>query len=350
MGKKRLISRSARYTGLLDKLEFEQAESPGALPTVAQLEGAKSWVADAQGDVSKVIEIVDRAKEVSSLENVSILLANAQDIQDVAEAKKAVAALEAMDDNKAYSLIVVGAITEDPAGSSPYQIKEFGTEEGLLLANATYSRDEGLRMMTDTLALASGERKTFVFTEVHDVNQTETKLIGGLREGGYSRPQELDHMITKGPEVYKEACENYTTRTPTQSPFDEWVLEQEKLEGESAEERRAKAAAETEAKKKEEIDDIAKEWAKREYFRQSMAGDMPYTEEEYRKSVWERALFEGDLKYRMVRGQDTDERKELADFKSNQKKKKEVMLERAKASLQDLLDEDDLQNGDDDEE
>jgi len=81
-----------------------------------------------------------------------------------------------------------------------------------------------------------------------------------------------------------------------------------------------------------------------------MAGDMPYTEEEYRKSVWERALFEGDLKYRMVRGQDTDERKELADFKSNQKKKKEVMLERAKASLQDLLDEDDLQNGDDDEE
>merc|ERR1711957_871220 len=128
------------------------------------------------------------------------------------------------------------------------------------------------------------------------------------------------------------------------------VLEQEKLENESAAERTERSRAETEAKKKEEIDDIAKEWAKREYFRQSMAGDMPYTEEEYRKSVWERALFEGDLKYRMVRGQDTDERKELADFKSNQNKKKEVMLERAKASLQDLLDEDDLQNGDDDEE
>jgi len=78
-----------------------------------------------------------------------------------------------------------------------------------------------------------------------------------------------------------------------------------------------------------------------------MAGDMPYTEDEYRQSVWERALFEGDLKYRMMRGQETDERKELADFKTNQKKKKEVMLERAKASLQDLLDEDDLQNLDD---
>merc|ERR1711956_26672 len=108
-----------------------------------------------------------------------------------------------------------------------------------------------------------------------------------------------------------------------------------------------KAAGEAQEKKKKEIEDIATEWAKREYFRQSMAGDMPYTEDEYRQSVWERALFEGDLKYRMMRGQETDERKELADFKTNQKKKKEVMLERAKASLQDLLDEDDLQNLDD---
>jgi len=346
--KKRLISRSARYTGLLDKLEFEQAESAGASPTVAQLEGAKTWVADAQGDIGKVMEILKRAQEVSSLENVSILLANAQDVF-VADAKKAVAALEGMDDSKAYSLIVVGAITENPAGSSPYQIKEFGTEEGLLLANATFSRDESLRMLTDCLALESSAKKAFTFSEVHDVNQTENKLVRGLREGGYSRPQELDHMITKGPDEYEKACADFKTRSPTQSPFDEWVLEQEKIENESAEDRSKRAAAEAEEKKKEEIDAIAKEWAKREYFRQSMAGDMPYTEEEYRKSVWERALFEGDLKYRMMRGQETDERKELADFKSNQEKKKEVMLERAKASLQELLDEDDRQNEDDDD-
>jgi len=345
--KKRLISRSARYSGLLDKLEFEQAESAGALPTVAQLEGAKSWVVDAKGDIGKVMEIVSRAQEVSSLENVNILLANAQDIF-VAEAKKAVAALEGMDDSKVYSLVVVGAITEDPAGGSPYQMKEFGTEEGLLLANATYSRDESLRMLTDCFALESGAKKSFVFSEVHDVNQTETKLIRGLREGGYSRPQELDHMITKGPVEYEKACANYTGRTPAQSPFDEWVLEQEKLENESAAERTERSRAEAEEEKKKEIDEIAKEWAKREYFRQSMAGDMPYTEEEYRKSVWERAIFEGDLKYRMMRGQNTDERKELADFKSQQEKKKEVMLERAKASLQELLDEDDRENGNDD--
>lgn len=69
---------------------------------------------------------------------------------------------------------------------------------------------------------------------------------------------------------------------------------------------------------------------------------MPYSEEEYIKSVWERALFEGDLKYRMMNGQETDERKELAEFKKQQEKKKAIMLERAKAGLQELLDEEDL--------
>ena len=68
---------------------------------------------------------------------------------------------------------------------------------------------------------------------------------------------------------------------------------------------------------------------------------MPYSEEEYIKSVWERALFEGDLKYRMLHGQETDERKELAEFKKKQEKKKAMMLERAKAALNQALGEDD---------
>ncbi len=69
---------------------------------------------------------------------------------------------------------------------------------------------------------------------------------------------------------------------------------------------------------------------------------MPYSEEEYIQSVWERALFEGDLKYRMMNGQETDERKELAEFKKKQEKKKAMMLERAKAGLQELLDGEEL--------
>ena len=58
------------------------------------------------------------------------------------------------------------------------------------------------------------------------------------------------------------------------------------------------------------------------------------SEEEYIKSVWERAMFEGDLKWRMMHGRDTDERKELADFLSEQEKKKEVALKRAQEALE----------------
>jgi hypothetical protein len=49
--------------------------------------------------------------------------------------------------------------------------------------------------------LESTCNKAIVFEEVTDVNATEYKLIKGLREGGYTRPQELDHMVVKGAAV-----------------------------------------------------------------------------------------------------------------------------------------------------
>jgi len=97
-----------------------------------------------------------------------------------------------------------------------------------------------------------------------------------------------------------------------------------------------------------EIEAIAKEWAKREYFRQSMAGTVQndMTEEQFVDSVWERAMFEGDLKYRQMKGEVTDEEAELADFKARQERKEETMLKRAKKELAELLEEDNL-GGDD---
>ena len=197
--KKRLISRSARYTGLLDKLDFVQAESEGALPTLEQLEGIKSWVVNAGSDISLLPKVADLVKS-SAVENVSVLITDAQTLTEPAASMEAVKAFD-LGEGKAFSVVAVGAITEIPEGAVPYQIKEFGTEEGLLPANATYSRDESLRAVTECLGLVSGCNKALTFAEVHNVNQTEFKLVKGLREGGYTRPQEFDHMLTDGPEV-----------------------------------------------------------------------------------------------------------------------------------------------------
>ena len=142
-------------------------------------------------------------------------------------------------------------------------------------------------------------------------------------------------------QAYETAIEEYKTRTPTQTPQDEWLAQKQKELDENAADRRVRVKEEYEIKKTKEIEDIAREWAKREYFRKATSGDMPYSEDEYIKSVWERALFEGDLKYRMLHGQETDERKELAEFKKKQEKKKVMALERAQAQLNAVLDEED---------
>jgi len=193
--KKRLISRSARYTGLLDKLDFMEASSAGALPTVEQLTGVKNWVANVGKDVSLIQKIAELAHAASSLENISILVTDGQEV----DPDMALSSVQSLDKaGKAFTIVVVGALKETPEGSAPYQICDFGTAAGVLPSNATYSRDEGLRLVTECLGLKSSMNKAMVFSEVTNVNQTEAKLVRGLREGGYNRAQEIDHMIAKG--------------------------------------------------------------------------------------------------------------------------------------------------------
>lgn len=78
--KKRLLSRSARYTGLLDKLDFKEAAVEGALPVAAQLEGVNSWLAAVESDgdmVARMKAIAELATGASDLENVSVMVTNA---------------------------------------------------------------------------------------------------------------------------------------------------------------------------------------------------------------------------------------------------------------------------------
>lgn len=68
-------------------------------------------------------------------------------------------------------------------------------------AKSVFSREEAYRMVTELLQLEAGVNKALAFAEVYNVNATEAKLVKGLREAGYARPQEIDHMIREGPEV-----------------------------------------------------------------------------------------------------------------------------------------------------
>jgi len=178
-------------------------------------------------------------------------------------------------------------------------------------------------------------------------------LIKGLREAGYARPQEIDHMLRDGPANYQSAVDDFNEKNPNYKDgyytTDAW-WEDEKFQA-SVKKSSLRAAEEIQQAKdarQEKIEEIAKEWAKREYFRQSMAGTIEegMSEEAFTESVKDRALFEGELKLRQINGEETDAESELADFKSQQERKKQAMLKRAKEELKEILDEEDL-GGDD---
>lgn len=348
--KKRLLSRSARYTGLLDKLDFVQAASPGALPAAGDLEGVKSWVACLEvtegSDIFADIEaIAGLAKAASSVENVAILVTGATEL-DQAASKKAVEALEG-DDSLSYTLVAVGTLQETQEGATAYRYMDFGTEEGVLPDTAVFSRDESLRMVTELLQLECGVNKALAFREVYNQNITEARLIKGLREAGYARPQEIDHMIRDGPSAYKEAVKEWKTKNPDAAKgytTDAW-WESEQFQ-KSVKARARKNEAEIQVAKDarvEEVEKIAREWAQREYFRVNMSADgTKLSEEDYIKEIWDRALFEGDLKYRQMNGEANDPDGELANFESQQERKQEIMLKRAKDELREVLDKENL--------
>ena len=204
--KKRLLSRSARYTGLLDKLDFKEAAIEGALPVAAQLEGVNSWLATFESNddlVVKVKAIAELAKGASDLENISVMVTNAAGENISAEDR--VSAVNALKETgKEYTLLVIGKLEDRDEGKVPYKFREFASdvdEDATLPEDAVFSREEAMRMVTETLQLDVGAKKALTFSEVYETNTTEAKLIKGLREAGYARCQEIDHMLRDGPKV-----------------------------------------------------------------------------------------------------------------------------------------------------
>jgi len=369
MGKKRLLSRSARYTGLLDKLDFKEAAAEGALPVPAQLEGINSWVAtlESNGDlVEKVKAIAALVKDASDLQNISIMVTNAGG-ESISAADR-VAVVDALKDcGKEYTLLVMGKLEDRDEGKTPYKFRDFASDDdelALLPEDAVFSREEAMRMVTETLQLDAGANKALTFSEVYQTNATEAKLIKGLRQAGYARCQEIDHLLRDGVENYQKALDDFDEKNPNWADgvtaTEAWWEDPKflkQLEEVKASYRNGEAPVEEEEEEEEiikdertlEIEKIATEWAKREFFSQSMAGTVSeeMSEEDFIESVWDRAMFEGDLKFRQMNGEEPDVDAELLDFKTQQERKQQTMLKMAKQELQDILEEENLGGVDD---
>ena len=199
LAKKRLIGRNARYTGLLDKLNFSEG---AALPTVDQLDDVSSWVAHVGGgDMSKVADIADVAEKAESVKNVAILVSGATSVGGDA-LKEAEEVLKSKATTFSYTLLVVPEWNDEPEASCAFGIVNatdvtdapFGESE-------SFSREESLRIITECLTLEKAAGKCVIANAAKDTKSLDHMLIQGMREIGFTRLAEIEHMVTMGAKV-----------------------------------------------------------------------------------------------------------------------------------------------------
>jgi len=320
LAKKRLIGREARYTGLLDKLDFSEGSS---LPTDEQLADVSSWVAHVTGgDMSTVAGIADAAEKADSVKNVAILVSGANSVGGDA-LKEAEELLKGKATTFAYTLMVVPEWNDEPEASCAFGIVNVtDVVDAPFVEGESFSRPESLRILTECLAIDKAAGKSVVANAAKEAKSLENMLILSMREIGFTRLEEIEHMVTSGVKGYKEAMaaeEDGSAWEKAPEESEEQKAERTKTKEEQLVLKREKRDADARLK---EVSAMAIQWAKREFLRKNLKRRITIKEDEFIQVVWDRAMFEADLKYRTMQGQAVNETEDRAQFKIDQEKKK----------------------------
>merc|ERR1719221_158648 len=322
VAKKRLIGRNARYTGLLDKLDFSEGT---ALPTIDQLTSISSWVVHIDGgDMSKLADIAELAETTGSVQNVAILVSDSQSV-GVNALKAAEKMLQSKATSFAYTLLVVPEWNDEPEATCAFGIVNVtDLAKSPFFEGETFSREESLRIITECLAIDKASGKCVVANAAKETSSLEHMMILSMREIGFNRLEEVEQMITSGVKGYNDlvtAREAETTAAWAKAPepTEEDLAARQRTREEAMQIQKQKFASKA---KKEEIDKIALAWAKKEYLRKSLKRRIPMKENEFVEVIWIRALFEADLKWRTMQGQAVNESEERKQFREEQEKKR----------------------------
>lgn len=205
LAKKRLIGRNARYTGLLDKLDFIEGSSSSSIPTVEQLADVSSWISHIGGGdnnvMSQLASIVDVAEKAESVKNVAILISGANGVAlDVI--KEAQDMLNSKATTFAYTLLIVPEWNNEPEALCAYGIVNACDLASVPFKEGeSFSREESLRILTECLAIDQAAGKCVVANAAKETNSLENMLIQSMRENGFKRIEEVEHMVTVGVKV-----------------------------------------------------------------------------------------------------------------------------------------------------
>lgn len=180
--KKRLLSRSSRYTGLLDVLEIVEGPAAEVIKAGGPLEGANSWLSF-DTDSATVLEQAKAAKDFGLKHLVMVVSSEV----DFSAAEAALA-----DSDLTYTFIRTGAIVDGKEGSAPVSIGEMSTG---LEAGAEVPRDEAVRIAGECFVIDTAGKKSFTLSKA---GESSAAFLKSLREQGLSRQEEIASMIEGG--------------------------------------------------------------------------------------------------------------------------------------------------------
>lgn len=286
--KKRLTSRSARYSGLLNKLEFSEwaasPTDPAAIAAALEADGIEAWVAFgvAPAEVGACLEAAKRASTVSR-----VVVAVDGTVDAVMAAQ-----YEAASSELTWSLVSIpGGVTDDVVAADATLSIDFVDE-----AEAQpVARDDACRILAESLAITAGQNRAF---SVAYGGANATAYMKSLREAGYTRRGELGKLLAGGlpqwiEEEAKKAAEPKKRKKKLSESDDAVIVvvgDEELSPAMQAqlEERRAEARKERDAK----IAEAARIQLKAEYGEKQFTECRAVTEEEYIRYYWNRAVIQ----------------------------------------------------------
>lgn len=272
--------------------------------------------------MSKLSAIAKAAEAADSVKNVSILVSGAQGVGRDA-LKEAEELLKGKATTFGYTLLIVPEWNDEPEATCAFGLVNVtDVVDAPFAENASFSREESLRIVTECLAIDQAAGKSVVANAAKEPNSLENMLIVGMREIGFSRLGEIEHMVTRGTKGYNDAIAEQKEssgweKAPVQT--DEQKAATAKTKEEQILLKRQKRE---EAEKQTELKAMATQWAKREYLRKNLKRRIPIKEDEFIEVIWDRAMFEADLKYRTMQGQAVSESEERQQFRDAQEAKK----------------------------
>lgn len=201
--KKRMIGRNARYTGLLDKLEF--VEGGSIVPSHEQLNDVHSWVVNvAGGDVDALMQVVEAAEKATTVKNVAILMSGVGADVPTSALKEMEETIKTTATTFDYTVVIVPEWNDVPEAQCSYgvmNVTDVTEDTPLFVAGESFSRQESLRIITECLAIQGAKGKCVIAKSYPDKSSVEGMLIQSMRESGFSRIEEVGMMVMNGSKV-----------------------------------------------------------------------------------------------------------------------------------------------------